>query len=604
MAGRAFSQELTARAVMSAAVPKVLAQTPMVQALDCLEATGQTLLWLVDENQQWQGVISHQDLALALHYGRGADPVADHMDVNLRAIVPDTSLSELEFLLTHHGLAALPVVDQGQLVGMVSQSVVCATPVPHPTHPMSHEFLLPILQQRLVPELWQVLTVAALLANQRGWQLYVVGGAVRDWLRLVFSGQRAESFLLEDIDLVVDGGDRPADGGAGVEIAIALQAWYPMARLEVHHKFQTAALQWRHDPILRSLAIDLATARTEVYAYPAANPHVSPSSLTADLYRRDFTINAMAVRLTEGPRGEPVGELIDFYGGVGDLQHRQVRVLHAHSFIEDPTRIYRAVRFATRLNYRLEAQTERWIRSAISRKIFPQVRRQHEIVPALQTRLKAELKYLLQTSYWQPALIQLADLGALQCLHPQLVLDADLWRQLRLAERLPMTNLRTKVGPLWELLLTLLIAHLPQDERQPVAQALQFGGDRLDAIAGFESEILEKLILCDRPSQVRRLLQGHDPSVLMIMAIRCPRRIQTATGQPARRLIWQDLTQWSTLKPPLDGRVLKQLGYAPGPQFRQILEALTAATVDGEICDRQTALEFLDRKFPRTHDRR
>jgi tRNA nucleotidyltransferase (CCA-adding enzyme) len=595
LAEPAFSQEQTAQALMSAADPQVLAQTPMVQVLAALPTPPPTGLWVIDADQRWRGTIDPRDLALALHYGCGADPVADHMDVNRRAIAPDTPRTEIEFLLTTQGWAALPVVEQGRLVGMVPQAAICTTPVPHPTHPMSHAFLLPILQQRLVPELWQVLTVAALLAGQRGWQLYIVGGAVRDLLRLVFEGSGAGSLLLEDIDLVVEGGDRPAAGGAGVEIAMALHTWYPAARLTIHEKFQTAALQWREDPRLRSLGLDLATARTEVYTYPAANPQISPSSLTADLYRRDFTMNAMAIRLTEGATGEAVGELLDFYGGVGDLQQRQVRVLHAHSFIEDPTRIFRAVRFATRLGYGLEAQTERWIRSAIARGIFPRVQRQHAIVPALQTRLKAELKYLLQTTYWQPALTQLADLGALQCLHPHLVLDADLWRQLRLAQHL---HAQVSSEPLWELLLALLMAHLPPAERQTVAENLRFRAEWMGAIAAAETQILEKLSHCDRPSQVRQQLQTDDRAILMLIAIRCPRHRQTPMGQPLRRLIWHYLTRWSTVKPPLNGKALKQLGYPPGPQLRQILDALTVALIDGEIRDRKTALTFLAQRFP------
>ncbi len=589
---------------MSTAVPQVSAQTSVAEALNCFSGPQDTHLWVTDGSNRLVGKVGQRDLALAAHYGCGAAAVQAHMDEHVRAIAPDTPLSEVEFLLTTHALSALPVVEQGQLVGMVSQADVCAAPVsPHPSHPMSHAFLLPLLQQRLVPELWQVLTVAALLAGQRGWQLYIVGGAVRDVLRMLMQGTGGSgSLLLEDIDLVVDGGDRPADGGAGVELATALQSWYPASRLEIYGKFQTAALRWQDDPSLRSLGLDVATARTEFYPYPAANPQVSPSSIESDMYRRDFTINAMAIRLTESGAQGQVGELLDFYGGVSDLQHQQVRVLHAHSFIEDPTRIYRAVRFAVRLGFEVESQTERWIRAAIASGIYPQVQCQQAIVPALQTRLKAELKYLFQTSYWQPALRKLADLGALRCLHPALNLDADLWRQLRLAARCQRSTVvppSIAALPRWELLLTLMIARLDPPDRQRVAQTLTFGVERLAAIAPAETDILEKLVHCDRPSAVRQLLQPYDSGLLVILAIRCPRSVMTPAGQPIRRLLGRYVMEWSKIKPPLDGKALKKLGYESGPEFRQILEALTAATVDGEIRDRQDALALLARQFPR-----
>ena len=132
-------------------------------------------------------------------------------------------------------------------------------------------------------------------------------------------------------------------------MATALQKSYPAARLEVHGAFQTAALLWHNDQVLDSLWIDIATARTEFYAYPAANPEVEASSIRQDLYRRDFTINAMAVRLTEAQSGSL--QLLDFFGVGLDLRSHLIRVLLPNSFLEDPTRIFPALRFAVRLGF-------------------------------------------------------------------------------------------------------------------------------------------------------------------------------------------------------------------------------------------------------------
>ncbi len=185
------------------------------------------------------------------------------------------------------------------------------------------------------------------------------------------------------------------------------------------------------DPELDSLWVDIATARTEFYPYPAANPEVEASSIRQDLYRRDFTINALALRLTT-PRA---GELLDFFGGLIDLQARQIRVLHANSFIEDPTRIYRGVRFAVRFGFQIEPQTEEFIRYAINSGVYDRTAQENSKTPALQTRLKTELKHILEAPYWKSALHLLDKLGALQCIHPTLNLDAELLRQLRLLER-------------------------------------------------------------------------------------------------------------------------------------------------------------------------
>ncbi|MFM7579112.1 MAG: poly(A) polymerase, partial [Microcystaceae cyanobacterium] len=203
----------------------------------------------------------------------------------------------------------------GKLIGIVTRTDVLRQlhqereNLHHPTSkaPLL-SCLLPNFRERLQPELWQLLEQAGQVATAQGWHLYLVGGAVRDLLLR----EEDETLFLQDIDLVVDGFHQTAEAEAGVQLARLLQAFYPQARLSVHGSFQTAALLWHRDPVLGSLWVDIATARTEFYPYPAANPVVEASSIRQDLYRRDFTINALALRLTS-PRQ---GELLDFFGGM------------------------------------------------------------------------------------------------------------------------------------------------------------------------------------------------------------------------------------------------------------------------------------------------
>jgi tRNA nucleotidyltransferase (CCA-adding enzyme) len=358
------------------------------------------------------------------------------MTPQLKTIAPDTLLPEIESLMVMYDIGRLPVLENGQLVGIVTRTDVLRElhqqkardrgsnaelsycPIP--------ESVEQLLRSRISAELWQLLSIAANIAAERGWQLYIVGGAVRDLLLTT-----DHTLALTDIDLVVDGKCGSDDSGAGVELASSLQKLYPDSRLDVHGQFQTAALLWHKDSAFGSLWVDIATARTEFYPYPAANPEVEASSIRQDLYRRDFTINALAVRLGV-PRS---GELLDFFGGLLDLEARQIRVLHANSFIEDPTRIYRAVRFAVRLGFEIEPQTEGYIRHALASGIYYRIQGENGRAPALETRLKSELKYILQAPYWKVALQMLGDLQALRCIHPTLELDRELWRQLRLLDR-------------------------------------------------------------------------------------------------------------------------------------------------------------------------
>lgn len=430
---------------------------------------------------------------------------------------------------------------------------------------------------------WELLIKAAQIAQAAGWDLYLVGGIVRD---LLVAQIGTERLAVTDIDLVVDGCHHTADVGAGVKLATALQQIYPAAHLDIYGAFQTAVLRWHQDPDLGSLGVDIATARTESYPYPAANPVVSASSIRQDLYRRDFTINALAWRLTPGT--DP--PLLDLFGGLQDLQAQQLRVLHPDSFIDDPTRIYRGVRFAVRLGFALEAQTAAYIRAAITSGIYTQTAQAHPKTPALQTRLTTELKYLLQVSYWQAAIELLADLGGLQCIHPTLRLDPELLHQLRLLARCLARFDRQQTIEHWQLRLESIIANLAPMYRQSVATNLQLSNDSIDRLKHLElaqTQISLSLSNFQRVSQVVQLLKQYDLETLILVAIRCRNIL------PIRRQIWQYLTVWQNIKPMLNGDDLRKLGYKPGPQYRQILDNLLMATLDGNVIDRSTAEEFL-----------
>jgi tRNA nucleotidyltransferase (CCA-adding enzyme) len=578
----------TARDLMSSPVRTIRPDTTIEQAQRILFRYGHSGLSVVDEKDQLVGIISRRDLDLALHHGFNHSPVKGYMTRNLRTISPDTPLPDIESLMVTYDVGRLPVVESGQLIGIVTRTDVLRQVHQDRSQRRDEQgkkiplvsCLLPSIRDRLHPSIWEFLTKAAKEAQQRGWHLYLVGGAVRDLLL----AEDHESRLLQDIDLVVDGFHRSADVGAGVELASKLQEIYAQARLSVHGEFQTAALLWHKDPEFGSLWVDIATARTEFYPYPAANPEVEASSIRQDLYRRDFTINALAVRLTSPKQGE----LLDFFGGILDLRSRQIRVLHANSFIEDPTRIYRAVRFAVRLGFKIEPQTEEYIRYAIESGVYDRLKLENHPAPALTTRLKAELNYILEAHYWKPALQLLASLGALRCLHPTLVLDEELWWQIRCVSRWLKCLDPENTLSHWLIRLEVLMTALEISESLKIAMNLQLPKDsleRLNKLITIQKVVNESLPKCDKPSQVVKLLRQYKLASLILVAVRSPKKI--------RRQIWQYLTQWSKIHAPLDGNDLKKMGYKPGPQYKQILDDLLTATLDGKISNREEAKRFL-----------
>ncbi|WP_229424487.1 CBS domain-containing protein [Moorena producens] len=591
-------QPLTARDLMSSPVRTIRPNTKINEAQRILLRYGHSGLSVVDQQDQLVGIISRRDLDLALHHGFGHAPVKGYMTKDVKTITPETSMADIQSLMVTYDIGRLPVLEDGQLMGIVTRTDVLRQlfqeelnekPLKVDGSTLKPANLKPAnIKPLLASSLWELLTIAAEKAQERGWHLYLVGGAVRDLL--LADGKK--TLLLNDIDLVVDGFHRSADAIAGVTLAKELRKIYRNVRLEVHGSFQTAALLWHNDPTLGSLCVDIATARTEFYPYPAANPEVEASSIRQDLYRRDFTINAMAARLTKvNPQSQL--PLLDFFGGMLDLRSHKIRVLHANSFIEDPTRIYRAVRFAVRLGFEIEPQTKEYIHYAIESGVYQRTLAENTKVPALQTRLKAELNYMLQAPYWQPALQLLSSLGALQCLHPTLTLDKPLWWRVRLLGRWlqrfdPEQTLRH-----WQMRLEVLIADLAPDERVKVAKNLQLPVDsveRLQKLEGWQADFLESLPTCQLNSQIVHMLRQYKLPTLVLIGVYSPRAI--------RRNIWQYLTTWRHVKPALDGNDLRKLGYKPGAHYREILDALLDATLDRVIQDQAEAKAFLGIHYP------
>ncbi|MBF2098876.1 MAG: CCA tRNA nucleotidyltransferase [Gloeomargaritaceae cyanobacterium C42_A2020_066] len=416
----------------------------------------------------------------------------------------------------------------------------------------------------------QLLSVLVAEAEQQGWVLYLVGGAVRDLLlRPAVPG-----LGLPDLDLVVEG----AAPGAGIQLGERLGRLYPDVHLHSYGTFQTCALTWPADSGLGPLSMDIATARAESYPHPGANPVVRPATLAQDLGRRDFTINAMAVRLTE-PRA---GTWLDPFGGQQDLERRQLRVLHEHSFADDPSRLYRGARLAARLGLTLEPHTEALWRQTLARNPWQPYLQHRGGAPALQHRLRGEFKYLFQSESWRPALRLLAVWRGLDCLVPDFPWQEAMVTQIATAGRLAQAH--PFATETWLLSLAVLLTALPPAQRRGVVTQLD-----LPPKVGQCLESCDALQRClqsaGRPSQVVAQLEPLGSETLVLLA---------ATGPPwLRRLIRRYWSTWSQIRPFLTGDDLQALGYRPGPTFRGLLQHLRAATLDGVLRDRPAALAYL-----------
>jgi tRNA nucleotidyltransferase (CCA-adding enzyme) len=515
--------------------------------------------------------------------------------------------------------------------------------------PVSAPSLFTALEQRIPAPQWQIILRAADLAQQQGWGLYVVGGIVRDLIQdlaqappphfaqpsLDLASPQREGQSSShcdpvdwgnaDIDLVVDGsalhpGQPMPKAGWGVALAQLIQAdLAPDAttgandsrpetrwpRLEIHTAFKTSTLRWPKpggaasadvDPALIGFWLDIATARRETYAHPAANPTVEATSIHQDLKRRDFSCNALAIALTPSP-----GQLLDLFQGQQDLAHQQLRTLHPQSFVDDPTRAFRGARFAARFGFDLAPESQQELAGAVAQ--LAQLRQQYPNAPALQIRLQAELRYLLSHPTWPQALTCLQRWGAMAILHPQLRWTPQLQRRLHFAARShPYLALVIPRWPaLWLVMLEVLLADLGPSA-ESVAVQLRLGPDSVarlkgvgDLIAG--GGLISGDVLIDeqtrpqRPSVIVQRLAGCDRTLVGLAVLLAER--------PLRQTLWRYLRDWSQVQSPLNGKALKRLGYPSGPLLRDILAALTAALLDGEMTECRPEA-WLAQHFPLT----
>lgn len=412
---------------------------------------------------------------------------------------------------------------------------------------------LPRALAGLPPASRQLLRAVAQQAEEQGLPLYIVGGFVRDALL----GLRSL-----DLDLVVEG-DAIAFGRKLVrQLGGSLQA---------HKAFGTAVWTLESASGLPPF-VDLISARREHYAHSGALPTVELSTLRDDQYRRDFTINTLALRLD----GAQAGELHDPFGGLADLRRGLVRVLHDGSFSDDPTRMFRASRFAGRLGFRLEGSTSAQLRANLD-----------AIHHVSGERLFNELNLILHEPQRSPILSRLQARGVLRAVEPGLGFTSGMAAELD-AARLPAEGwgLQTDAAELgW----AVWLGQLPVETVRQVSQRLRFPRELATAVTGTAS----------LRTQVRGWL-GQPASALARRLDRLPLlSIYAASllqhSAQAARLLATYARRWRNLHAHTDGEALKARGVEPGPAYGRILGALRDAWLDGQVTTVKQEQALLER---------
>jgi tRNA nucleotidyltransferase (CCA-adding enzyme) len=552
------------RHLMSAPVKSVAPGDTLGHAHQLFSRFNLNALPVVDKGRVC-GIITRQVSDKGVYLKLGTQPVREFMTGEFRSVTPETPVDDLKELIVAGNQRFVPVLQDDKLIGAVTRTdllrhlAASSGGAPRaaglgkpPGRQLRRAQVQRLLRGRLPQGVQALLNSLGAIADRLEVNAFVVGGFVRDLLL-------NQANL--DVDVVIEG-----DGIAFAESYAREHG----CRVRCHRKFGTAVLI-----LADGFKLDVASARLEYYLHPGALPDVEHASLKLDLYRRDFTINTLAIALNHAQ----FGELVDHYGGVRDLEERAVRVLHNLSFIEDPTRMFRAVRFEKRLDFHIGRQTEQLLRSAVRLGVLDRVSGK---------RLASELQQILAERDPLPALERLAEFDLLRALHPGLTRRSEFREAITEARRVMDWYDLLYAEPRchrWLCYLLVLTANL-------TSEGMAVLGKRLDLPQGDAALLVEQ-----RRSGMRllRRLEGRSSRMRPPKAVDLHRwfsplatemllALMALTGQErVKQWLSRYITHLRDIHPLLSGHDLKLLGIPPGPGYKQILAELLHARLNGTV---------------------
>ena len=566
--------ESLARELMSAPIISAGPEISIQEANDILIRYSITVLPIMQNNKA-MGLFSRRDASKAIFHNLGELPVTEFMTTDFATLPPSATLADIQELIIERRQRFIPIVENDELTGVITRTDLFNLLVNDPAHlpalntsqeePSTerNRNLTNMLTQSLSPDMLILLQTIGEVARQNNFTAYAVGGFVRDLLL------HTQNF---DLDIVVE--------GDGIIFAKKLAKKLGGA-VRTHVKFNTALVK-----LPDGFKIDVATARLEYYEYPAAMPTVELSSIKLDLFRRDFTINAMAFHLNP----DKFGILVDFFNCQNDLKDRQIRILHNLSFVEDPTRVFRAIRFEQRMGFTLGKLTEKQLKNAVKMNLFDR---------KFGRRYFQEIRLILSEDNPLPAIRRLAEFDLLKFLHQSLKLDP------RLSEILDETHRAIAWHKLlyldencrqWMVYLLALMSRIQTRAVHAFCKKFEVPERYTQLIIREKVQTKRIVRTLERrvhlnPSEIYWLLQGlsHE-GLLFVMAI--------CRNKAGKQAVSFYVTQLRHVKNHIHGTDLKKMGYPPGPKYQTMLNHLLEKTMDGHLKNREDEVEFLRKEYP------
>lgn len=523
------------------------------------------------------GLISRQVIAKASHHGLKDLPVEEYMVRDFAEVSPETPWTTIQDIIIGGSQRFLPVTEKRKLIGSITRTdllrVLHADLSDEPHYLFEQgaasslrqkKIMLRQMEEQLPKQLLHLLHDLGTTADGMGVNAYIVGGFVRD----IFL--RRNNL---DLDIVVE--------GDGIAFARKVALGDKRARLKLHRTFGTAVITFPD-----GFKVDVASARLEYYEHPAALPQVEMSSIKLDLYRRDFTINTLAIRLNP----PFFGELIDFFGARKDIKQKTIRVIHNLSFVEDPTRILRAIRFEQRFGFHIGRLTQSLIENAVKFSFLERLDGH---------RLLSELVLILQGEEVILSLMRMRELNILQFIHPHCTFDDSTkalcetvgevinWYELSFLE---------DTYERWKIYFLALLEGLNKGEIVTLCRRLSIPEKEQKEILHNREQIKNVLAEMIRKkrfknSELYHLLHSLSTECLIYLMAKVTRR-------EAKKALSTFLGHLRQVTIETTGEDLKRLGFPPGKIYKKILDALLNAKLDGTVQSRREEITYVKENFP------
>lgn len=570
---RIFPQK-RAKDMMSSPVIRLHPQQTIQEAATIMTKYNINVLLTMDDEENLTGYITRQIVEKAVYFGLGQIPVREYTQIEFSTVSPGSSLKEVQDLIIQNKLRILPVVEKGRVVGVITRTdllnILVGGPVipdfiyesKHASHFLRKKNLAGMLRERLPSTLIRLFADLGSVADSLGYSAYLVGGFVRDLFL------KRENL---DVDVVIE--------GDGIRFAQEFAKLHDV-KVRSHQKFGTAVLIFPD-----RFKVDVATARIEYYESPAALPSVEESSLKMDLYRRDFTMNTLAIKINK----RDYGTLVDYFGALKDVREKVIRVLHNLSFVEDPTRVLRAIRFEQRFGFKIGKLTLALMKNAVKINSFKELSGR---------RLFLELKYLLMEQEPSRAIERMSEFDLLKFFSPGIKFTPELKTLLGeikgVLSWFNLLYLEESYEP-WKVYWHSLTSGLDVESLRELCAKLQW--ESLES----EAFLRQRAGITRLPDSLRRLdeednlslytlLSQYDTEILLYLMARSDSKV-------VKRWISHYCTKLKGTRCTLRGRDLKSMGLKPGPLYKHVFQDLLEARLNGLVGNREDEIRYVRERF-------